>query len=261
MDIYIDLIFILNFLFDLLLLFSLAVLLRRQTNLKRLLTSSLFGTLSLLIFFFTSSPILNIFFKIIISIMMVIICFGFKNIVYTIRNIFYLYTISIFLGGFLYLVNTSFAYKTKGLLVYNTGLKINFLVLLIISPIVIYIYIKELKQIKNNYANYYNVDIYLPKNKITSLTAFLDTGNNLYDPYKKRPIILVDKTKIDFDFNEEKTILVPYSTLNNHGLLKCIIPNKIYIDNVGVRTNFLIGLSEDKINIDGVDCILHKKLL
>ena len=30
---------------------------------------------------------------------------------------------------------------------------------------------------------------------------------------------------------------------------------------IGIKTNFLIGISEDNINIDGVDCILHTKLM
>ena len=56
-------------------------------------------------------------------------------------------------------------------------------------------------------------------------------------------------------------MLVPYNSLNNHGLLKCIVPDKIYIDNVGIKKNFLIGISEEEINIEGVDCILHSSLM
>ena len=114
-------------------------------------------------------------------------------------------------------------------------------------------------QIKNTYGNYYNIDIYLKDKTKTSLTGYLDTGNHLTDPYKNRPIILVNKDKINFNY--DNILLVPYDTLNNHGLLKCIIPDKIFIDTVGVKTNFLIGLSEEKINIEGVDCILHSSLM
>ena len=40
-----------------------------------------------------------------------------------------------------------------------------------------------------------------------------------------------------------------------------VFPDKIYIDKVGIKTNFLIGISEEKINIEGVDCILHTNLM
>ena len=66
-----------------------------------------------------------------------------------------------------------------------------------------------------------------------------------------------DKIKINYD----NFLLVPYDSLNNHGLLKCIIPDKICIENIGIKTNFLIGISEEKINIEGVDCILHSNLM
>jgi len=49
--------------------------------------------------------------------------------------------------------------------------------------------------------------------------------------------------------------------LNNHGLLKCIVPKSIYIQGVGFRNNFLVGVSNEEIMIDGVDCILSPKLL
>ncbi len=161
----------------------------------------------------------------------------------------------------MYLVNTSLTDKNIGLNFYNSNLKINFLFLLILSPIIVFVYVKGIKKIRNNYNNYYNVDIYITPDKVISLTGFMDSGNNLVDPYKRRPIILVNKKLIDFDYNLRTTLLVPYHSLNSSGLLKCIIPEKMYISEVGVRRDFLIGISEDDIKIDGVDCILHHSLL
>ena len=258
---YIDLIFILNFLFDLLLLYGLGIILKRQTTFKRLLLGALIGTLFLLIPFLLGNGVISFISKIVTSFVMVIVTFGYKDVIYTLRNVFYLYTISIFLGGSLYLVNTSLVDKNMGLNFYNSNLKINFLFLLVLSPIIVFIYVKGIKKIRNNYNNYYNVDIYITPDKVISLTGFMDSGNNLVDPYKKRPIILVNKKLIDFDYNLKTTLLVPYHSLNSSGLLKCIIPEKMYISEVGVRRGFLIGISEDDIRIDGVDCILHHSLL
>ena len=69
-----------------------------------------------------------------------------------------------------------------------------------------------------------------------SLTGYLDTGNHLTDPYKNRPIILVNKNKINFNY--ENILLVPYDTLNNHGLLKCIVPDKIFINNPNLNQHY-----------------------
>ena len=152
-------------------------------------------------------------------------------------------------------------YKSEGMLFYHNGLRLNFCVLLIISPFVIYFYIKQLRDLKENYSKYYNIDVYLKDGNVVELNAFLDTGNKLVDPYFKRPIILVNKDKINFNYMDSNILIVPYDSLNNHGLLKCIVADKVYIDRVGIRDNFLIGISEDEIKMDGIDCILNSKLL
>ena len=261
MKIYIDLVLLLNFGFDLILLFSVAIILRRQTTLKRLLLASLTGSITIFFMFIRISSFLLFIIKIIISLVMVYITFGYKNTKYTLKNLFYLYTSSIILGGFLYFLNLQFSYKNKGLVFYFDGLSVNVIVLIILSPLIIYVYTKQAIDLKNNYSNYYNIDIYLKNGKVIPTTAFLDTGNILEDPYKKRPIILLNKELIKIDYKKDKILLVPYDSLNNHGLLKCIIPDKIFIQGVGFRKKFLVGISNEKIKMDGIDCILNSKLL
>lgn len=260
MKVYLDLIFILNFLFDLLLLLVVSIILRRRASFKRLLLGALVGSLSIFFLFMNISSFELFIFKIIVSILMIIISFKYKDLRYTFRNLLYLYTSSIILGGFLYLLNVQFSYKQDGLIFYNNGLSVNWIVLLICSPVILYLYVKQGINLKNNYSNYYLVDIYFKDAKV-SVSAFLDTGNNLIDPYVKRPIILVSNSVLESVYQDEDIILVPYESLNHHGLLKCIKPDKINILGVGIKTNLLIGMSEEKIKIDGIDCILHSKLL
>jgi stage II sporulation protein GA (sporulation sigma-E factor processing peptidase) len=260
MKVYLDLIIILNFLFDFLLLLIVGILLRRHASLRRLLLGSLVGSLSILFLFLDMTSFELFILKILMSILMVVVSFKYKDIRYTGRNLLYLYTASIILGGFLYLLNVQFAYKQDGLIFYHNGLSINWIVLLITSPVILYIYLKQGLYLKNNYSNYYIVDIYF-KDQKTSLCAFLDTGNHLIDPYQRRPIILVQKKELKVSYTDQDIILVPYESLNHHGILKCIKPDKIVILGVGIRKNLLIGISEDKINIDGIDCLLHTKLL
>lgn len=45
------------------------------------------------------------------------------------------------------------------------------------------------------------------------------------------------------------------------GLLKCLVPDKIFIQGVGYKKNFLVGISNEKIKMDGIDCILPDKLI
>ena len=261
MKIYVDMVLLLNFGFDLLLLFSVGILLRRQTNLKRIIMGSLLGSITVLAMFIEMNSLVLFLLKIIVSIGMVLITFGFKDYRYVMKNLFYLYTSSIIIGGFLYFININFSYKNKGLVFYYNGLSVNFVVMIILSPIIIWFYVRQGLELKNNYANYYNVDIYLKGGEIIETTAFLDTGNKLVDPYKRRPIILLNKELLEFKYSDNNILLVPYDSLNNHGLLKCVIPDKIFIQGIGFKKDFLVGISNEKIKMDGIGCIINSKLI
>lgn len=185
--------------------------------------------------------------ELITIILMITIAFKYKNIRYFLTNILYTYILSILLGGLIYLFN----YKV------TLNIYLNYLVIIILSIEVMTLYIKENKKIKNTYNNYYKVDIYFKDKEKISLIGFLDTGNNLYDPYKKRPIILVDKKYQ----KEDKFILVPYHTINGEGLLKCIKPEKVYIEKIGYKNNLLVAFSSSPSTINGVEVLLHKDLM
>ena len=178
---------------------------------------------------------------------MITIAFKYKNIRYFLTNILYTYILSILLGGLIYLFNSKV----------TLNIYLNYLVIIVLSIEVMTLYIKENKKIKNTYNNYYKVDIYFKDKEKISLIGFLDTGNNLYDPYKKRPIILVDKKYQ----KEDKFILVPYHTINGEGLLKCIKPEKVYIEKIGYKNNLLVAFSSSPSTINGVEVLLHKELM
>ena len=185
--------------------------------------------------------------ELITIILMITIAFKYKNIRYFLTNILYTYILSILLGGLIYLFNSKV----------TLNIYLNYLVIIILSIEVMTLYIKENKKIKNTYKNYYKVDIYFKDKEKISLIGFLDTGNNLYDPYKKRPIILVDKKYQ----KEDKFILVPYHTINGEGLLKCIKPEKVYIEKIGYKNNLLVAFSSSPSTINGVEVLLHKDLM
>ena len=245
---------ILNFAFDFILLLSVSILLRRNVSIYKILGGAFIGGISILFLFISVSSISLFLYKLIISIAMIITSFGFKNLKYTFKNFLYLYTASIILGGFLYFLNVEFSYKQVGLIFINNGLSINVIFLIIFSPIIIYIYVKQGLWLKNNYSNYYKVNIYYNNHKIF-LNAFLDTGNELTVPFSNKPVILIDKEIIS-----DKFFYIPYKGANNTGLIKCIKVDKVEISGV-FKENVVIGILNEKIKIDGVDCLLNKKLL
>lgn len=259
MTLYLDLIFFLNLFLDLLLLMTVSIILKRNAKLIRIVLGSFIGALSIFALFVSISSLELFFIKFLISIIMVLISFGYKNMRYTVDNIIYLYLVSIILGGFLYMINDSFAYKNTGLIFFHNGFSINFLIVIVCAPVILTLYIKQSKKLKEKFSKRYEVNItFLNGNKL-NLTGFLDTGNNLYDPYKKRPIIVINKEVLK-DYNP-RCILVPIITVNESSMLKCFKVKKIIINGKKIEDDVLIGISDNNFKIDGVDLLLHKQII
>lgn len=244
MKMYIDLFFIFNVIMDYIIIMSTNILLKRRTNHIRMILSSLIGGISSLVLFTSLNKIVI---EIVSIVIMVLISFGYKGIRYLINNILYMYVLSTLLGGIIYLFNIKV----------SNSMFLTYLIIIVISIEIMLLYIKENKKMRSIYNNYYRVDIYFKDREKLSLIGFVDTGNNLYDPYKKRPVIIVHNKYI----KEDKYILVPYHTINGNGLLKCIKPDIIFIDGIGYKGNVLIGFSDSFNFGDGVDVILHKDIM
>ena len=258
MKIYIDLLLLLNFGFDFILLLSVSLILRRNTEIYKLMLGAFLGSISILTLFIKINSIELFLIKIIISIIMCLTSFGYRNIKYTMKNIIFLYISSIILGGALYLLNIELSYKNQGIIFYKNKLSINFIILIISTPIIIYIYIRECKELKQNYSNYHKVEIEVKGEKI-KCNGFLDTGNKLKDPYKKRPIILMNNNYLQ---NKDiSKIMVPAHTIIGTQLIECIKINNLKIDNKQIKKETLLGFINKKIKIDGVDCLLNYEIM
>jgi len=240
--IYLDLLLFLNFLLDFTLLLSVSYILNRNIKLRKIIFGSIIGCLSTFLLFMNNSIQLFIF-KVIISIIMTLTTFSYKNIKYTIKNLEYLYIVSIILGGFLEIAKAEF----NNLYIF---------ILLFISPIIMYLYYKQTKELKNNYSYYHKLDIHY-KNKIFKLNAYLDTGNILKDPYFNRDIIVINNILKNID----DFILVPIDTIDNHSLIKCIKVDKVLIDNKELSKKVLLGITNKKIQMEGIDSIIGLNLM
>ena len=247
MKVYLDLVFLLNFFFDFLLLYGTSKVLKERISIKRLILGSIVASLSIFLLFIKLNSVELFCIKVLISIFIILVTFGKNNFI---KNISYFYLLSVILGGCLYLLNVSFTYRNQGILFINNGLSINFVLFLIVSPIIIFCYVKEHILYKNTYGNIYEVLI-IKNNKKYRLMGLLDTGNRLKDPYKGRSVILVNNDIL----MEGDIVYVPYKALNTTGVIKCYKVDKVIVEEKEF-SNCLVGISKDKIAIDGVECIL-----
>ena len=246
MTVYIDLLLILNFIYDFLLLMTVSVTLKRNASYKRLLLGALFGTVSTLTIFLKIEDCLMLLIKIISGIFMLIITFKYKDIKYTMTNIIYLYMCSVILAGFLYFLKIEFKDYA-------------YLISLLVAPIILYIYVRETKKLKEIVNFYTKVTINFKNNRSLVLNGFIDSGNKLKDPITNKHIILINKKTLDGIYNIRSPIYVPIRTVNKKSLLECISIKNIIINNK-VYDGYLLGLSDEFKMNDGVDCLLNYNL-
>ena len=249
MTIYVDGLLFLNFFFDFLLLLSVSVILKRNVPLFRIILGAFIGSLTILILFFKITSFELFLIKVYLSIIMCLVSFGYKDLKYTLKNILFLYLVSIILGGFLYMINIEFGYKNKGLVFINNGFSLNVIFLIIFSPIVLYIYVKEMKSYKAKIGNYYKVNIYIGK-KVLNLNGYLDTGNTL--KYKGRLVML---TNIKNSF-KNKIYMIPYMGASGYGVLECIRVRKVEVLDLGVFEDVYLGFSKT-LNLKEADVLLN----
>ncbi len=243
MKVYLDLVFFINFLLDFLILLTVKIILKRNIKFTRILFGSMVGALSTFFLFYNISSFTLLFFKMVISILMIITTFGIKDKEYFIKNFIYLYLVSIILGGFLYFVNIEFSYN-------------NIIYVLLLSPIILYLYIKQVKELKVVNSFIYTVSFIYNRKRYT-YSAYLDTGNKLIDPYTHKPVIIIYDKSIDV----KNPIYIPYNTVDNTGLLKAFKVNKIIINNKEINKKVIVALSNKPFKINGVDMLLNKAYL
>ncbi len=258
MKVYIDLIVLLNFYIDFLLLITTSITLKRNASFKRIVLGSLLGSFSILFLFFSISSLPLFLGKISIAIAMNLMAFQYKDLKYTLNNLGYFYMLGVILGGFLYYLNLEFSYTHVGMIFINKGISINAVFLILISPIILYIYYKQSKKFKTTFHLVHQVEIGIKNSLSLKLKGFLDTGNKLIDPITNKPILLIQKGIIDEQ--KQKIYCIPFHSLGNNNLLKCFKPEYVIIGKKKYK-NYLIGISDKKFSMNGVECILNNKLM
>ena len=236
MNIYYEEIFILNFLLDFMILYGTKRILKINCNVIRVIVGSIIGSFTTFLLLIKLSSFTLFIIKIILSLLIIVISFGFKNIY---KNTLYFYLISIIIGGVFYLFD------------FNSNVVFIHILLVIGSFIIIKVLCFEISNYKEKYNNKYLVNIYY-MGKCYKLEGFIDTGNRLVSNISNKVIILTNLC-----INTNKLIYVPYKALNTNGVIPCIKPDKVIIDKY-VFKDCLIGLSKDKFNLE-YNCILPNK--
>lgn len=276
MTIYLDVVLFENLILNYIILLSTAIISKsRISTLKILLSSFIGGIFSILNYIVNINNILEIIFKIAISIIMILIAFQDYKIKKFIKELMFFYLTSFTFGGIAFML--LFFISPNNLKIENNHLVgtypikvaifaggIGFIIITIIASI-----------IKSNISKKSMIcDLEIFYNgKYKKIKTMLDTGNLLKEPISKTDVVIVEKDSLegivskdilknikcilkgswieDSNIHSYKFKLIPFSSLGNeNGLLIGFKPDyiKIYGEEECVRKNVLIGIYDGKLS-------------
>ncbi len=204
LEVYPDVIFVLNLVLDYLLLLILKkVNQRKSAAIRRLLASVVGASATVLVSIF---PWMNIMLRFIImnvitAVLMLLVAFGRMKKVDLLKQVISLYLITYLIGG---LINSIYYHTNLKLYLINMGnmvifsnlsWKFIFLMMLGTVPVVVLI-LWVFRWYQSSIRETYDIELFFQKNRVQT-KGFLDTGNCLYDPIFKKPVIIVENSLLE----------------------------------------------------------------
>lgn len=278
LEVYIDVIFMINFIMDLVILVIVKNLVKYPTSKLRLCMGAAIGALSACILSVLqnlNTLIQILFVYIFISYFMITLTFQKQKIKARIKGVILLYITTFFLGGAM----NSLYYNTK-LGYYFTEIingrysninlfhnrKLPFIILTAIFFILsALIFIAVLKRLGKTDLGLYQIEL-VYQGKKNKIVGFLDTGNLLYDPIFKKPVMITELLAIEpllsksqirqirtvLNSFEENNELVPVCDEDSQDGLENIEPVNIMMipyRSVGKKHGMIPAFILDEINI------------
>ncbi|RDU38493.1 sigma-E processing peptidase SpoIIGA [Neobacillus piezotolerans] len=299
MAVYLDVIWALNLLFDCLLLSLAAIMLKRAVPPWRIAAGGFIGSLIILLHFtplgFYSGHPLS---KLLFSVLMVLSSFGFKGVKFFFSALAALYLSTFLIGGALfgahYFLQTGGASSRAFLASISPGFgdPVSWAFVLIGFPLAWHFSknrLGALEMAKIKYAQLVKVQIAI-NGESFSFTGLVDSGNQLYDPLSRLPVMFASVKKciaalppalqaastepeavmqggnlLDADW-AHRIRIVPYSVIGQENkLVLAIKPDMVEITQGGqtFRTNkALVSFTLQELSSDGsFECIVHPKML
>ena len=266
MTVYWDIMFLMNFTIDYIMLYSTAKVTFLKSNFLKMTLGAMIGGMYG-IFIFEKSLAFNFLTYVLVTLLILYITFS--TLSFKIISTFYI--VSFLFGGI-----SSYLNNMYGVIKMSNGflyVENNFFAILlgvIASSFIVVILLKLIKRNAIKQRQIKTVDIYLDGKNI-SVMGLLDTGNLLLDPITKYPVILVsfddvkeilpmeikkfleEKGNLCVNINRRiisKIRLIPYKNSNSNDILKGFKPDYIVIKDGKERkiTDVIIAVTYNKLS-------------
>ena len=273
MTIYLDIIFLENFILNFIILCAVGVVIKEKIRYLKLMIASFVGASYVIIYYLINfQSKWNLIFKIILSVVMVYISFMPKSFKEFIKQITFFYLVSFVFGGaslgVIYMVNAGKISIRNGIIVGNYTLKTIFIGVILAFTIITVAF----KFVKNRISKkdlFCNIKIIINQSKI-NVKAVIDTGNFLKEPITNIPVIVVEKDILKNFVPREileniENILggdlknIPENIQNEYMSKLKVIP----FSSLGKQNGMLLGLKADGVvvEIDNEEKYVEKVIL
>lgn len=298
MTIYLDAVWMLNFLLDMMLLLLTLALARESIKKRRIVFGAFIASLIVpLSFYFPDSVITTAAGKILYSLFIIFCAFGYGSFYRLIKLLLLFYFVSFSIGGGLiavhFLLQQPVSLTANGILTVNHGYgdPISWLFVMIGFPFV-WLFTKQ--RMDRHVAEKIRYDQLCPvtlkiKQESFSTSGYIDSGNQLKDPITKKPVILCDEpflmqwfTEEDWEFLkqlqdhldfskipkawEHDIQIIPYQGVQGKSMfLLAIRPDEItisYENKKIVTSHFLVGIQFAELTKDrSYHCLLQPQMI
>ncbi|ATD54891.1 sigma-E processing peptidase SpoIIGA [Clostridium chauvoei] len=229
MVVYVDVVFIENFIVNLFLLLITMKLLRFEYR-KSIYVGAVLGGLYTLALFIKIPVLTSLVGKILVALIMIMLTVKKRTLGTIIKAV-----ITFFIGSFT-LCGICFTFSlmqnqysiSKDFIISNYSIKYIIVSIMILYIVIVRIvdYLRERALIKNLL---YDIEFSYNEKKVC-LKGFLDTGNELREPVTNLPCIIVENELIDtMNIPDEKAYYISYSTIGEDGKLKGFKGEKIKV--------------------------------
>ena len=229
--IYVDVLIIENFIVNMFLLLLTFQSAARRPKFKWVALSSALGSFYVLATFYKSLFFLTYLpFKILVAFIMIVICSGFVNIKETPKLFLLFMGYTMGLAGICFFLDINKNPSIK-LSFYITNFSYKSLMLsVMVSYILLYFLTCYVKNIKETNKYIYQVEIKKGNYK-RSFLGFLDTGNELKEPFTRLPVVIVEKNILEkVPVKDDEIYFIPYTVIQGkEGKLKAFKADEVSI--------------------------------
>ena len=259
MVVYIDVLLCVNTIINYVVLMTVEKLLKRDVRLYRMLLGAFTGALfSLIIFLDINSQTLLMLLRVISSVVISFITFGFIRRAEYIKAVLLTVTVSLVYCGAMILVYQLF--RPANILIINDVVYIEVPPLLLIAlTAVIYLFILLIHRLFRERIRTSVVSMsFTLSGREYACIGKIDTGCNLKEPFSGAPVIIVSERILTIDESTGCRV-IPYTTVNGSSYLKGVKADKVLIDKKPVETDVYIACAN--IQNGNYDAVINSEII